>query len=85
VGSDLARTAEVARAWGYKAYRNGQVVGFVDPTGCLAVRTISRWNPSEDERIQLADLRQQGLRIRAITLEIGRGASTVSRELSLDP
>jgi IS30 family transposase len=61
---------------------NGQVVGFVEPTGCLAVRTISRWNPSGGERIQLADLRRQGLSIRAIALEIGRGALTVSRELS---
>jgi IS30 family transposase len=61
---------------------NGQVVGFVEPTGCLAVRTISRWNPSGGKRIQLADLRRQGLSIRAIALEIGRGASTVSRELS---
>jgi len=77
----VSRTAAANWARGYKIYRDGQVVGFVDPLDRLAVRAISPRYLSQDERIQIADLHHRGLSIRAIALEIGRAASTVSREL----
>ena len=43
---------------GYKTYRNGSVVGFVAPLDRLAVRQISSRYLSQDERIEIADLRQ---------------------------
>ncbi len=42
---------------------------------------ISERYLSEDERVRLADLRQQGQSIRAIGMELGRSPSTISREL----
>jgi transposase, IS30 family len=36
---------------------------------------------SEDERVRIADLRRAGLGVRAIAGQLGRSASTVSREL----
>ena len=77
----VSRTAAGNWARGYKTYRNGQVVGFVEPLDRLAVKAISPRYLSQDERIQIADLRQQGLGIRAIAAQLGRAASTVSREL----
>ena len=47
----------------------------------LAVREISPRFLSQDERIEIADLRHAGLSIRQIAHRLGRAASTVSREL----
>jgi IS30 family transposase len=66
---------------GHKTYRNGVVVGFVAPLDRLAVREISPRYLSQDERIEIADLRRAELSIRRIAAEIGRAPSTVSREL----
>jgi transposase, IS30 family len=82
-----AREAGVSRStgknWsrGYKTYRHGQVTGFVPPLERLAVREISARFLSQDERIEIADLRQEGLSIRQIAGQLGRAPSTVSREL----
>jgi IS30 family transposase len=62
-------------------YRNGVAVGFVAPLDRLAVREISSRYLSEDERIEIADLRQSGLGVRAIAVRLGRAPSTISREL----
>jgi IS30 family transposase len=45
------------------------------------VRHISPRFLSQDERIEIADLRHAGLSIRQIAHRLGRAASTVSREL----
>jgi IS30 family transposase len=42
---------------GYKTYRHGQIVGFVPALERLAVRQISPRFLSQDERIEIADLR----------------------------
>jgi transposase, IS30 family len=82
-----AREAGVSRStgknWnrGYKVYRHGQVVGFVPALDRLAVRQISGRFLSQDERIQIADLRQAGMSIRQVADRLGRAPSTVSREL----
>ncbi|WP_443723202.1 IS30 family transposase [Rhodococcus qingshengii] len=47
----------------------------------LAVREISARFLSQDERIEIADLRHAGLSIRAIASRLGRSPSTISREL----
>ena len=47
----------------------------------LAVRRISPRFLSQEERIELADLRHAGLNIRQIAHRLGRAPSTVSREL----
>ncbi|MGV0740734.1 helix-turn-helix domain-containing protein, partial [Mycobacterium syngnathidarum] len=47
----------------------------------LAVRQISSRYLSQDERIEIADLRQSGLSLRAIAARLGRAPSTISREL----
>ncbi|WAX57644.1 IS30 family transposase [Jatrophihabitans cynanchi] len=44
-------------------------------------REISPRYLYEDERVRIADLRRSGLSMRAIAAELGRPASTVSREL----
>ena len=61
----VSRSAGANWSRGYKAYRNG-VVGFVPPLDRLAVREISTRYLSQDERIEIADLRQSGLSLRAI-------------------
>lgn len=66
---------------GYKVYRNGILVGFVPPLDRLAVREVSARFLSEDERIQIGDLRRAGLSIRQIAHRLGRAPSTISREL----
>ena len=82
-----AREAGVSRTtgnnWsrGYKTYRHGQVAGFVPALERLAVREISARYLSQDERIEIADLRLKGLSIRQIAGRLGRAPSTVSREL----
>ena len=77
----VSRTSAANWAHGYKTYRNGRAVGFVEPLDRLAVKAISPRYLSQDERILIADLRQRGLSVRAIAVQIGRAASTVSREL----
>ena len=66
---------------GYKTYRNGVVVGFVEPLDRLAVREVSARYLSQDERIEIADLHLSGLGVRAIGEKLGRAPSTISREL----
>ena len=77
----VARTTGTNWACGYKTYRNGKVVGFVPPLERLAVRQISSRFLSQDERIEIADLRHAGVSIRQIALTLGRAPSTISREL----
>ena len=82
-----AREAGVSRTtgnnWsrGYKTYRHGQVTGFVPALERLAVRQVSARFLSQDERIEIADLRVAGLSIRRIADQMGRAPSTISREL----
>jgi transposase, IS30 family len=82
-----AREAGVSRTtgnnWsrGYKTYRYGQVAGFVPALERLAVREISGRFLSQDERIEIADLRHAGLSLREIACRLGRAPSTISREL----
>lgn len=77
----VSRTTAANWSRGYKVYRNGRVVGFVGPLDRLAVREISPRYLSQDERIEIAYLRQGGATIRQIAARIGRSPSTVSREL----
>jgi IS30 family transposase len=66
---------------GYKTYRRGEVVGFVPALERLAVRQISPRFLSQDERIEIADLRHAGVSIRQIADRLARAPSTISREL----
>lgn len=77
----VSRTAGANWSRGYKTYRNGVVVGFVRPLDRLAVREVSSRYLSQDERIEIADLRQSGLSLRAIAARLERAPSTISREL----
>lgn len=77
----VSRTAGNNWSRGYKTYRRGQVVGFVPALDRLAVRTVSDRFLSQEERIEVADLRHAGLSIREIARRLGRAPSTVSREL----
>ena len=77
----VSRTTGNNWSRGYKAYRRGQVVGFVPALERLAVRRISPRFLSQDERIEIADLHHAGLSIRQIAYRLGRAPSTVSREL----
>jgi IS30 family transposase len=77
----VSRTAGNNWSRGYKAYRNGQVTGFVPALERLAVRQISARFLSQDERIEIADLRHAGLSIRQIAGRMGRAPSAISREL----
>src|SRR5262249_58638836 len=77
----VSRTAGNNWSRGYKTYRKGQVTGFVPGLERLAVREISARYLSQDERIEIADLRHAGLSIRQIAERLGRAPSTISREL----
>jgi IS30 family transposase len=77
----VSRTTANNWSRGYKTYRHGQVVGFVPALERLAVRRISSRFVSQEERIEIADLRHAGLSIRAIAQRLRRAASTISREL----
>jgi IS30 family transposase len=77
----VSRTAGANWSRGYKVYRNGVVVGLVAPLDRLAVREISTRYLTEDERIEIADLRRSGLSVRAIAGRLKRAPSTISREL----
>jgi transposase, IS30 family len=82
-----AREAGVSRAsgtrWstGYKTYRHGVVTGFVPALDPRAMRPVSARFLSQDERVEIADLRHAGLSIRQIAARLGRAPSTISREL----
>jgi IS30 family transposase len=82
-----AREAGVSRASGnrsssgYKTYRKGVVTGFVPPLDPRAMRPISARFLSQDERVDIADLRHAGVSIRQIAARLGRAPSTISREL----
>lgn len=56
---------------GYKTYRNGVAVGFVPALDRLAVREISARYLSQDERMDIADLRRSGLSVRTIAAQPG--------------
>jgi IS30 family transposase len=77
----VSRTAGNNWSRGYKTYRNGRVTGFVPALDRLAVRQISARYLSQDERIEIADLRHAGRSIRQIAGQLGRAPSTISREL----
>ena len=77
----VSRTAGRNWAHGYRTYRSGQVVGFVPALDRLEVREINARFLSEDERIELADLRRAGMTMREIGRRLGRSPSTISREL----
>jgi IS30 family transposase len=77
----VSRSSGANWSRGHKTYRNGVVVGFVAPLDRLAVRQVTSRYLSQDERILIADLRQSGLSLRAIAVELGRAPSTISREL----
>jgi IS30 family transposase len=77
----VSRSAATNWTHGYKTYRNGVEVGFVPPLDRLEVRQISPRYLSQDERVEIADLHQSGLSLRAIATRLGRAPSTISREL----
>jgi IS30 family transposase len=77
----VSRTTGNNWSRGYKTYRHGQVIGFVPALERLAVRQISSRFVSQEERIEIADLRHAGWSIRQIAQRLGRAPSTVSREL----
>ena len=77
----VSRTAGHNWSRGYRTYRNGQVSGFVPALDRLAVREISGRFLSQDERIEIADLRHAGLSIRQVAARLGRAPLTISREL----
>ena len=62
----VSRTTGNNWSRGYKTYRHGQVAGFVSALERLAVRQISPRFLSQEERIEIADLRHAGLSIRQI-------------------
>ena len=73
----VSRTTGNNWSRGYKTYRHGQVVGLVPALERLAVRQISPRFLSQEERIEIADLRHAGLSIRQIAHRLGRAPSTV--------
>jgi transposase, IS30 family len=77
----VSRTTGNNWSRGYKTYRHGQVSGFVPALERLAVRQICARYLSQEERIEIADLRHAGLSIRQIADQLGRAPSTISREL----
>ena len=77
----VSRTTGNNWSRGYKTYRRGQIVGFVSALERLALHQISPRFLSQDERIEIADLRHAGLSIRQIAHRLGRAPSTDSREL----
>jgi transposase, IS30 family len=74
----VSRTAGNNWSRGYKTYRQGRVTGFVPALERLAVRDISGRFLSQDERIEIADLRHAGLSIRQIADQLRRAPSTIS-------
>jgi transposase, IS30 family len=87
--SEACRIAGISRRTG-KRWRHGRAIMTRDgrklhypaviTTGAVR-REISPRYLSEDERVQIADLRQAGAGVRAIAERLGRSPSTVGREL----
>lgn len=77
----VSRSAATNWTRGYKTYRNGVEVGSIPPLDRLAVRQISSRYLSQEERIEIADLRRSGLSMRAIADRLGRAPLTILREL----
>jgi transposase, IS30 family len=77
----VSRTTGNNWSRGYKTYRKGEVVGFVAALDRLAVREVSSRFLSQEERIEIADLRHAGVSVRRIADRLGRAPSTISREL----
>jgi len=77
----VSRSAATNWTRGYKTYRDGVEVGFVASLDPLEVRPIRTRYLLQDERIEIADLRREGLSMRAIAVRLDRDASTTSREL----
>lgn len=77
----ISRSAANNWVHGHRTYRNGAPVGFVAPLERRAVRQIHPRFLSQQERIQIADLRQAGHGVRVIAAQVGRSPSTISREL----
>ena len=75
---EVSRTAGHNWSRGYKIYRHGQVTGFVPALDRLAVREVSGRFLSQDERIEIADLRHAGLSIRQVAARMGRAPLTAS-------
>ena len=66
---------------GYTVYRDGTAIKTVAPLDRLAVREISSRYLSENERIQIADLRREGVNVAKIAEQLKRSRSTIYREL----
>ena len=78
----VSRTTGNNWARGYKTYRERpRSSGSCRALERLAVRQISARFLSQDERIEIADLRRAGLSVREIARRLGRAPSTISREL----
>ena len=87
--SEACRIAGINRRTG-KRWRHGRTITTRDGrkrhypaviTTAAVKREISPRYLSEDERVQIADLRQAGAGVRAIAERLGRSPSTISREL----
>jgi IS30 family transposase len=86
--SQACRIVGVNRKTG-KRWRHGRAITSSNgkrlhypPVINVRKREISARDLSEDERVRIADLRRAGHGVREIATEIGRSASTISRELS---
>src|SRR5205807_4355683 len=87
--SEACRIVGINRRTG-KRWRHGRTITTRDgrklhyaavvTTGAVR-REVSPRYLSEDERVQIADLRQGGAGVRAIAERLGRSPSTISREL----
>ena len=75
----VSRTTSANWSRGYKIYRRGVAVGFVQALDRLEVKTVSCRYLSLDERVRIADLRQTGMSMRRVAAELGRSPSTISR------
>jgi transposase, IS30 family len=69
----VSRTTGNNWSRGYKTYRHGQVAGFVSALDWLAVRQISPRFLSQEERIEIADLRHRGFEHPADRASAGSG------------
>ena len=80
---EVGVSRSTSRNWrnGYKVYRRGQVVGFVQPLEPLLERPVSARFLSQEERLQIADLHRAGVSAREIARRLGRSPSTIAREL----
>lgn len=77
----VSRTTGANWSRGHTVRLKGGIVKFVEPLDHLQVRSISPRYLSQEERLRIADLHQQGLTVRSIAEQIDRAASTISREL----